>query len=387
MQVVMNPVTSQMMVQVMPMPMVWNGMQMNGMQMNGMQMMTPMMATAPVTAPMVGAPMVTTPMVTTPMVTGSMLGSMLAPGLATTLATTLAAPGLAAASGLTSGLTDATSLPMVTAPVGLPAAMAPVVASVASTNDPEAREGMVLLLRGLPVQLNVSDLFERIKTIFGTTVNRFFPFWNKGHALVGLANPVRFSGRKALGLCGVEAEVSPKPSVNTTPPSSAVNARFFFLNPETDYQGTPEQVEDYKMLSREWIKMRKVARHGLGLKQYLSVAAALPDHRWKAMLMPVFPNCFTEQMADADRRMYTQLFYEFASIDDASDVVARCDGLQVTVMGLKAVVRLHHIEPHTLARAPGLRNPGAIALNTIAIESTVAGWKARESQKEGVHKG
>eukprot|EP00756_Hemistasia_phaeocysticola_P005230 Hpha_TRINITY_DN13232_c0_g1::TRINITY_DN13232_c0_g1_i1::g.155109::m.155109 len=224
----------------------------------------------------------------------------------------------------------------------------------------QGRQVSVVLIRDVPVYVSLSDLKKTVEAHFqGVRVVRMLPVWNKGVTLVELSERVTIpSWQVPLGEMGLLMEASDKPSVKSHQPSSAVNARFFFLDPTRDFSGTPEEHKAYRDLQGTWNLHKDVPRHGKRMSEYLKLAMMLPVRAWTHMFAPLFPNCMTEQLHTWDRRMYTQLFFAFRCTSPARQAVQETDGTVLKMGNLRIVVRLHCIDRNSITNAPLVANPG-----------------------------
>eukprot|EP00756_Hemistasia_phaeocysticola_P020678 Hpha_TRINITY_DN15731_c0_g1::TRINITY_DN15731_c0_g1_i1::g.39646::m.39646 len=194
----------------------------------------------------------------------------------------------------------------------------------------------VVVLAGLPVDTDVKPLLEETSKHFGVAVTRHLAVWNKGVILAEFERPVGFPKQREL--VGKRMQVSPstKPRVCLLPPSNTLSVRVFFLDPELNYEGTPEQVERYARVTRGWAE----------------VTASLPNLRpliekgggevCEQVIAPRQARRVTTHLTARFRRFYVQIVVRYTAMESASSASERIDGWRDSLDGLRVVVRAEY---------------------------------------------
>eukprot|EP00756_Hemistasia_phaeocysticola_P015708 Hpha_TRINITY_DN15429_c5_g1::TRINITY_DN15429_c5_g1_i1::g.173399::m.173399 len=227
------------------------------------------------------------------------------------------------------------------------------------TDEGAARTANVVIIRYVSVDVCVKSIRREIDAYWPDVhAVKLLPVWNKGIALAELSKPVKFvTWPLRLGNTPFLIEPSDKTNVKAHSRSSTLNARFFYLDPRQDYDGTPEENVAHARFREQWELNKDVPRHGKRMTDYLELAMNLPDHSWTYMGVPLYPNSTTQQLHVWNRRKYTQLFFTFRSCAAAERVIAEYDGMQKQIGKLRIIFRFHSIDPASIRSAPRLPYP------------------------------
>eukprot|EP00756_Hemistasia_phaeocysticola_P025302 Hpha_TRINITY_DN15999_c0_g1::TRINITY_DN15999_c0_g1_i2::g.71229::m.71229 len=213
----------------------------------------------------------------------------------------------------------------------------------------------VLLLVGLPLHIDVTLLEREVEDTFGRRVVRSLPVWNKAALLVELESPATLSSRRVpLSINGVHAVPSQKPFVRSIDPTVMLNVRFFVMCPEQDFVATPAESAAYNETEQGWRRAR-----GLPSGVDFEFGALLEQESgemWEHLVTPAGARQHTEQPTPF-RRMYTQVFFEYANKAVSTKVAAKIDGMILNYKNLRLVIRAEFARPSSVETTLHKRNP------------------------------
>eukprot|EP00756_Hemistasia_phaeocysticola_P036850 Hpha_TRINITY_DN16664_c2_g1::TRINITY_DN16664_c2_g1_i2::g.180645::m.180645 len=212
----------------------------------------------------------------------------------------------------------------------------------------ELEDVQVVVIAALSVDTDVKPLLEEVSQYFGVEVTRHLAVWNKGLILAEFSRAVLQKERELIRLDGRRVQMSPsmKPRVCQLPPSNALSVRIFFLDPELDYEGTPEQLQCYRKLAEGWTDLlTPLPQSVLQLIEWGGKQAC------DQMITPRSARRITTHLTPRFRRYYIQLVVRYNSVDTATRVQERIDGLKDEIDGPRVVVRSEYSRQGPVTRS------------------------------------
>eukprot|EP00756_Hemistasia_phaeocysticola_P035310 Hpha_TRINITY_DN16574_c0_g9::TRINITY_DN16574_c0_g9_i1::g.136462::m.136462 len=197
-------------------------------------------------------------------------------------------------------------------------------------------EKVVAVLTGLRIDADLKKLVKKVGDIFGVPIVKQLAVWNKNSLLVEFQESVNIMSHLLVDESGVFLGSSPIDRLDLAPPSRTLNLRVFIMDPQYDFEGTPAQIAAHKEATKDWkgSKSNDVSE----IRRMVEEAGG----RACCVIVPKQPRMISSL---EPQRCYTQLLFKYNSIDGATRIMERIDGMQGRINNMRITLRASTLSP------------------------------------------
>eukprot|EP00756_Hemistasia_phaeocysticola_P005015 Hpha_TRINITY_DN13134_c0_g2::TRINITY_DN13134_c0_g2_i1::g.113803::m.113803 len=199
----------------------------------------------------------------------------------------------------------------------------------------------VVVAVGVAVDANIDALKTVVEQKLRRTVVAQFGLWNRGSVLFEVTPRVSlpYAARLGIDSHGCFLMVSNKGSIEVTPESRSFNLRFFLMEPNQDYNASPEQLDAAsKLTEAKWVQ-RGFSDHSQTVADIVEAAKGIGSMQWESVRHPntVFN---VAELHTARRRKYAQVVVACNCVEEARAAAATLEASVVNIGHYRGVFRV-----------------------------------------------